>query len=299
MATVMVLAAGYGTRLRPLTDEVPKPMVPLGDRPLVAQILAQLKAQGFDSAVLNTHHLPDAFSQLEVPEVEYLLNYEPRILGSGGGVRAVLPSLDSPCVVWNGDIWVRPDLRRLLAALEGSAACLLVAPCDGVGSNGSGSIGSGSVGLGEDGRVVRLRGERFGEEVRGADYVGVLALGEKAQAALPVEGCLIGDLCLPLLGAGHRLRTCWHAGPWFDVGSPAGYLAANLDWLDERAAWVARTATVSSAVHCIGAVVGADARVDGSGTLLRSVVWPGVCAQAPLTDAIAFADGKVLRVNGG
>ncbi len=287
MARVMVLAAGLGTRLRPLTEHVPKPLVPLGDRPLVAQVLLLLSEQGERSVVLNTHHISQAFDVLQMPGMELHLSHEPEILGSAGGVRAARAHLQSPCVVWNGDIWTRAQLAPLFEAAAREPACLLVAPAK----------GAGSVGLDDSGRVVRLRGERFGHEVRAADYVGIMALGQAALPQLPERGCLIGDLCLPLLRSGASLATRWHSEPWYDVGSFEGYLAANRNWLGERRYWVASNARVDEGVVCDGSVVGEGARVQGQGALSGCVVWPGARAVAPLRDSVVYGDDAVVRVD--
>src|ERR671917_2442043 len=83
----MVLAAGLGRRLKPITFELPKPMVPVLDRPVMAHIVRLLERQGFDELVANLHWFPDAIRAYFGNRLEY--RYEPELLGTAGGVRNV------------------------------------------------------------------------------------------------------------------------------------------------------------------------------------------------------------------
>jgi mannose-1-phosphate guanylyltransferase/mannose-1-phosphate guanylyltransferase/phosphomannomutase len=109
----MVLAAGLGTRLRPLTYEVPKPMVPVLDRPVMAHILGLLERQGFDEVVANLHWFPDTIRNYFGDRVEYL--YEEELLGTAGGVRNARDFFGGdPIVVVSGDALTDVDLRALV-----------------------------------------------------------------------------------------------------------------------------------------------------------------------------------------
>ena len=109
----MVLAAGLGTRLRPLTYEIPKPMVPVLDRPVMAHILGLLRRQGFDQVIANLHYFPDAVRGYFGDRVEY--RYEEELLGTAGGVRNVADFFgDDPVVVISGDALTDVDLNGLL-----------------------------------------------------------------------------------------------------------------------------------------------------------------------------------------
>jgi mannose-1-phosphate guanylyltransferase len=109
----MVLAAGLGTRLRPLTYEIPKPMVPVLDRPVMAHILGLLERQGFDQVIANLHHFPDAVKDYFGDRVEY--RYEEELLGTAGGVRNVADFFgDDPVLVISGDALTDVDLGALL-----------------------------------------------------------------------------------------------------------------------------------------------------------------------------------------
>jgi mannose-1-phosphate guanylyltransferase len=109
----MVLAAGLGTRLKPLTFEIPKPMVPLLDRPVMAHILGLLERQGFDQVISNLHYFPDTITDYFGDRVEY--RYEEELLGTAGGVRNVADFFGEDLVlVVSGDALTDTDLNALV-----------------------------------------------------------------------------------------------------------------------------------------------------------------------------------------
>ncbi|MCA9596241.1 MAG: NTP transferase domain-containing protein [Myxococcales bacterium] len=291
MSQAMILCAGLGTRLRPLTDELPKPLVPVGDRPLLAHITARLRSQGIHQVVLNTHHLPRAFDSVyEWLDVEVKVVHEPEIRGTAGGVAGARRHFSSaPVLVWNGDILADPPVGRLLEGAALGGACLAVAPR---------GRGEGTVGLDADGHVVRVRGEQFGDEVAGGDYLGIAALGARTLRALPDKGCLIGDVVLPELRAGGVVPSVRVAGRWSDLGDVASYMEENQRFLDERGveSWIAPRSTVMDSVSPERSIVGPGAHVFGYGKLRRVVVWPGAEVRAPLDNAVVTRSGRIVRI---
>jgi mannose-1-phosphate guanylyltransferase len=122
----MVLAAGLGTRLRPITYEIAKPMVPVLDRPVMAHIVELLERHGVDRIVANLHHFPEAISDYFGDRVDY--RYEPELLGTAGGVRNCADLLgDETFLVISGDALTDIDLSALLAAHRERGALATVA----------------------------------------------------------------------------------------------------------------------------------------------------------------------------
>ncbi len=281
----MVLAAGLGTRLRPLSEERAKPLLPVGDAPAIAHAVRALRAAKIARVVANAFHRAEevvAFGGEEGVAV----SVEGRLLGTAGGVAHAAALLGpGDVLVYNGDIFADLDLGALLAA-HTAEATLAVRP---------GAKGAGNVGLDAAGRVVRLRRESFAEEARGGEFLGIHLLGASLRASLPEEGCLVGDVYLPALRRGAELRAFETDASFCDIGTLAGYLAANRGWLARRglAAWAAPGAAVASGVTLEASVVGEGARVTGEGALTRTVVWPGAAAVAPLADAVVTPRGIV------
>jgi mannose-1-phosphate guanylyltransferase/mannose-1-phosphate guanylyltransferase/phosphomannomutase len=109
----MVLAAGLGTRLRPLTYEIPKPMVPVLDRPVMAHIVDLCRRQGFDELIANLHYFPDTIRDYFGDTLEY--RYEEELLGTAGGVRNVRDFFgDGLVVIISGDALTDIDLNKLV-----------------------------------------------------------------------------------------------------------------------------------------------------------------------------------------
>ena len=118
----MILAAGFGTRLRPLTEELPKPLVPVLGRPLIEHTLMHLAEVGVDEVVINLHHLPEAIPATLGDGAAYGLEIhyvreQGQIRGTGGGIRGARSLLDGSgtFIVLNGDILFEPDLAEALA----------------------------------------------------------------------------------------------------------------------------------------------------------------------------------------
>ena len=126
----MVLAAGRGTRLRPLTDTCPKPMVPIAGRPLLEHVLVLLRQHGFDQIAINLHHLPEIvrnyFGDGTAWDVKLTYSLERSLLGTAGAVRRLDWYFDEPFLVYYGDHLANVDLTSLSVAHESSSAIATV-----------------------------------------------------------------------------------------------------------------------------------------------------------------------------
>ena len=158
----MVLAAGLGTRMRPLTDTMPKPLVRVAGKPLIDHVLDRLADAGVEKAVVNVHHFADQVSQhlarRTLPRI-VISDERGLLLGTGGGVRKALPELgDGPFFHINSDtIWidgVKPNLARLAEAFDPAAmdALLLLSPTTG----SIGYAGRGDFAMAQDGRLLHV-----------------------------------------------------------------------------------------------------------------------------------------------
>jgi mannose-1-phosphate guanylyltransferase len=297
MPAVMILCAGTGSRLAPLTDYCAKPAILVGSCPMITHVESRVAAVA-TRIVVNVHHRADDVRSVVGKGV--VVSSEGELLGTAGGVahaRALLGA--GPVLVWNGDVFADIDARALVRAHEehagegGSRALATLAVRAAVAPPGHGNVGLDAAGF-----VVRLRREtvRAGE-VASVEFLGVHVLAQGLRDLLPERGCLVGDVYLPALRSGARLRAYWHEGVFVDVGTPAGYLEANEIWRAAReqgdASWIATTARVEAGVTVRRGVVGERAQVIGSGVLSDVVVWPGAVARAPLARAIVTRWGVV------
>jgi mannose-1-phosphate guanylyltransferase len=296
---VMVLAAGLGTRLAPLSAWVAKPLVPVGDRPALAHVLERARGFGGPIVVNAHHHASQVAAFLERERDNISISHEKELLGTAGGVHRALDKLGSQDVlVWNADILAPLDVAGLRERHErgegvggdhggGAARATLVV---------SAAPDRGNVGVDALGRVVRLRQETVREgEVRGVNFLGVQVIGRSLCAWLPPRGGLIEGFYLPLLARDVEVRVWETTASWHDIGTVTSYLAANVAWLRERGvpSWRAHDTDVASGVTLASSVVGEGARVTGDGQLDGCVVWPGARAVAPLRNAVVTPFGVV------
>ncbi len=285
-ATAFLLAAGLGTRLRPLTDQLPKALVPVGGVPMLDHALALVRQHGHREILVNAHHLwPQVAAWAETSGVGLQVEL-PAILGTGGGLRAARDRLAEHFLVVNADILCDVDLSGLLAQLpEGGASMALRS------SPEAARLGEVEV---DEGGTVRRIGAVVGEPgagVGGAHFTGIHALDRAALDLVPEEGesCIIRTAYRALVPQG-KVRAQRHEGLWFDVGSASAYLEANLAVLDGRIrppvdiwsrgaragvdVWRGPEARLEGEAR--RSAIGEGAVVPAGCALEDCVVWPGV-----------------------
>ncbi len=320
-----ILAAGYGTRLRPLTHHLPKPLVPVAGRPLLAYGLDALAGLGIGTVGINAFHLASALRAGLADRREALHIVEEETLqGTGGGIRGIAAALPrGTLVVINGDALFDFDLAPILARhrARGAMATLVLraVPAD---------APFGRVGVDQGGRLHRIA------EISGPDadrrtlrigaYTGIQIVEPALIEAIPPGPC-------DILRSAYARRIAERAplygdfaredGVWLDVGNPARYLAAHRAFLDgrlpaphlpppdEAGRRIAADAEIAADVEIEGEVavlpgarIGRGARL-GRGTFVdrgaavapgaaleRTVVWPGALARGTLCDTVVLPD---------
>ncbi|MEV4759164.1 sugar phosphate nucleotidyltransferase [Micromonospora sp. NPDC049559] len=272
----VVLAAGEGTRLRPLTEHRPKALCPVGNVPLLDRVLARLAGLGLtgpDRVAVNACYLGSQVVT-HVGDRAHLSVEPGDPLGTAGGLANLRDWIDGRGVlVGNADAYLAdpqappgPDIAALLDGWDGVGVRLLGQPIDGPDEPGS------------------FSGHRF---------AGWSLLPWHRVRELPVEhGDLVRAVWRPAEAAGESTVVGFH-GTYLDTGTPGDYLAANLHAAG-GGVLVDPGATVTGA--CDRAVVGAGAEVHGD--LTRAVVWPGgvVAAGERLTDAIRAGHDLTVQV---
>jgi mannose-1-phosphate guanylyltransferase len=308
----MLFAAGLGTRLRPLTEERPKPGVPVALRPLAALALAHLAQAGAVRVVVNTHHLgaslPGLLGRHAPDGLDLRFVQETALLGTGGGLRHAAHALlegagnDELVIVMNGDVVFAPDLARAIAhhrAIDAIATMVVRAT--------PGNDGHGAVEIDAAAGLVR-RLHRLPEVAPAGllpvTFTGVHVLSRRAFADLPSEGCIARRAYRRWIDRGERVGAMVDDSPWRDLGTLGEYLDGNLDLARGSLAspyvtpgvngsLVASDARVASTARMERCVVGPGASIAAGVQLARVVVWDGVAVVEDAHDAVITPRGVV------
>jgi len=282
ISTAFVLGAGLGTRLRPLTEYRPKPLIPVCNRPLIAYAFDHLLDHGVQRFVVNTHWRAEAYGR-EFPTGSYrrapiaLRHEAPEVLETAGGIKNVEDLLgNEPFIVYNGDVLCDFSLEPLIEhhAASGNEVTLALR------SHG----GPLQVAMDDaTGRVTDLRQTLSPESESRFLFTGIYVVNPEFLARIPAATKIsVVPLFLDMIRSGAKLGgVICDDGNWWDLGSRAQYLAVHR-FFAERAAlagappWIAVGAEVARDVELTGATaIGTKARI-GPGTRLHdTLVWPG------------------------
>ncbi len=297
----MVLAAGLGLRMRPLTLVRAKPVLPVLNRPLLHWTLERLARDGVTDAVVNLHHLPKSVMDAlgDGREFGLTIHYSPerRILGTGGGPRAVRDFFGTePFLLVNGDMLFDFDLRRLVARHRSTDAratlALLPNPDPRV---------YGPVVTDRSGRVLSLAGRPKRAHGTASLFTGVQVMDPVLLDLLPMGASdTVLDLYAPLVAEGGHVAGVRVRGAWYDFGRPSLYLDTQLRLLPGRGrdrVLVHPGAQVSSTARLRRSVVGAGARIGAGARVDRSVLWDGAVVEegAQVRGAVVVSGAIVGR----
>jgi MurNAc alpha-1-phosphate uridylyltransferase len=231
----MILAAGFGTRMRPITEHTPKPLIPLCGRALIDHAIDRLVAVGVKRVVVNTHYKAPMMAEhlAQRKDIEIVLSHEETLLDTGGGVKNALKHLGDAFYVMNADVfWLNgrtPALTRLARAWDPArldALMIVQRTTSAIGYEGVGDFAVDALGN------VRRRAER---EVVPYLYAGIEILSRRFFEGSPDGVFSLNPLWNKAI-AGCRIAAIIHDGEWFHVGTPQG-LAASENRLTERNLW--------------------------------------------------------------
>ncbi len=272
----VILVGGEGTRLRPLTESIPKPMLPLLDRPLLSYTFDHLRSGGVDRAVLACGYLPTAIEEFFGDRYDGLaLEYrtEPEPLGTGGGIRFAAGDIDRTFIALNGDSLREIDIRALLEfhRIRRAQATILLTRVDDPARYGL-------VRTDTRGRVTGFVEKPPPEEIdtdliNAGMYVLEPEVLERIPRGRPVS---IEREIFPALVEEGTLYACPLPGYWLDVGTPASYLQAHLDLLRRsRSVQVDGSALLGRDTILLPPVTIAPGAEIGSGTTVGPFVHVG------------------------
>lgn len=293
--------AGLGTRLRPLTDLLPKPLVPLFHRPLIEWAMESCRAAGIAEFAINTHHLPERWQMVDggwrmegddmaggngLPSkkgswqgLPLHLFHEPVLLETGGGVKNIEAWAGGESVlVHNGDIFSSIPLDRLVAAHEASGFPVTLA----LRSHGVAKH------IALDGqRVTDIRG-MLGRAEGTHVFTGIYCFEPELFGMIPGgEKISVIPAFLELAKQGRLGAVVLDEGDWRDLGDPAAYLAAHRELALAPA--VHPAAKVDPSASLEGSVIGPAAEIGAGAVVRNSVVWPGAKVAAG-----AMVEGEIV-----
>jgi len=237
MEAGILLCAGFGTRLKPVTDSVPKPAVPFLGHPMVWYAMRAMRDAGITALAANVHHLPDRMSDalarcarsLDLP-VPAIYTESGEILGTGGGAREcarLLPDADR-FVIHHGDVLCHADLRRALDehVASGADVSLILAPRP---ENSK----LGMIGVDAQNRVAQIRDWKRPDaaNLRPACFTGIHIVERRVLESLPrdIPVCLVTETYRARLERGLDIHAIPTAAFFADIGTPETYFAAQTD----------------------------------------------------------------------
>lgn len=235
----MILAAGLGQRLRPITDQIPKPLIPVLDQPLLAHNLRLLREYGIEQVVINLHHLagliPAAIGDGSAYGLSITYSSEPELLGTGGALKQVESLFAGETfLLLNGDILCDVNLEEAVEEhrAKGAMATMVVRDRD--------YERFGTIEIDPSGKVRRILGEGLGgpdePSFLPAMFTGIHILEPEFIGHIPAgKSCIIRTAYRALVSEGGPIHAYWHKGYWNDLGTPAGYLSAVMALLHGRA----------------------------------------------------------------
>jgi len=283
----VVLVGGEGTRLRPLTETVPKPLLPLVDRPILDHVLDHLVAHGVREVIMSSPYLEDTFHPfIEArggdPAIRWVTEGEP--LGTGGAIVSALHHLgDGPFFALNGDILTDLDLTAMLASHRERDAAATIAL-----NHVDDARAFGLVATEPDGRVTEFL-EKPPDPIPGEINAGTYVLEPSALRSWPTETYIWieGEIFPAMIRDGARVYAFDAGAYWLDLGTPERYLRAHLDLLEGKVEgvsydrpWVGPGASVDLTAR-VGrsVVIGEGARVGAEAELDEAVLFPGAVVE--------------------
>ena len=303
----MILAAGYGTRLWPLTIDRAKPAMPFMGRPLVGYVAEYLARYGFDDVVVNLHHRPESVREALGDGSRFGARFhyieEPEILGTGGAIVNALALLDSDAfVVVNGKIATDIDLSAALEThrRERALATLVLRPNPArerysvVETRGGLVTGFGgyptSDNAGEDAPLMFT-----GIQVLDRRVFDYIPLGERGQA---IFSHTVTDVYAPAMKRGERVAAHVAEGYWHELSTVRRYLDTSVELLrrEGRDVELGEGSTVEAGADVAESVLWEGVRVEGGAGVRRSVLGAGVrVGRGEVFEGVAVVRAELLR----
>lgn len=234
----MILAAGLGTRLRPLTNDIPKPLLPVGGQALICHHLQRLKKSGITDVFINVHYLGDkiieALGKGDRFGMKITYSKEPDLLGTGGGIKKIQSALGAgPFLVLNADILVSLDLKKLVSFHQekGGFATLVLREDAKVDTYGVIAVDGQDQVRDILGKVRRIAERKEECEIRRLMFTGIHVMETEVLDYIPPgQFYSIIDAYIEMLRLDKKIAGYLMDGYWNDIGVPDRYEKANRDF---------------------------------------------------------------------
>lgn len=260
-----ILGAGLGTRLRPLTDHLPKPLVPLFHKPLAMWAVEACEAVGCRRFAINTHHLPEKWEGFGAGR-DIAFFHEPVLLETGGGLKNIGPWIEEGnLLIHNGDIFSSMDLRKLVEAhVKSDNEVTLALRSEGEAKH---------IALDDRGQVTDIRG-MLGRADGMKVFSGIYCIRSIFLSRIPAgEKFSVIPFFLELVKESKLGAVILDEGDWMDLGDVDSYLAAHRTLALQEP--VHPDAIIGEGAVIEGSVIGKAARIAPGARVIDSVVWPG------------------------
>lgn len=292
MRKAFLLGAGLGTRLQPLTETLPKPLIPFANRPLITHALDHCLQAGITDFAINTHHLHETWDRF-FPNGKYrganlTFFHEPELLETGGGIKNIADWIkDDPVLVYNGDIITDLPIERLMTSHMASNNTVTLAVQD----HGA------DLRIAIDGhRVTDVRG-LIHQQQGTHQFTGIYVIDPEVIDLIPPnEKISIIPAFVKLIKKGELGAYHVKGHPkWLDLGTRETYLEASLAITPK----VSKEARISKTANIQNSWVAQNAIVESGAVIKDSILWPGthVLQDAELTNCIVHSNSPISGVH--
>jgi len=292
MRKAFLLGAGLGTRLRPLTDTLPKPLIPFQNRPLITHVMDHCLEAGITDFAINTHHLPEAW-EATFPEKNYrgaslTFFHEPVLLETGGGIKNIARWINNdPILVYNGDVVTNLPIDRLITRHMASNNTATLAIQD----HGP------ALHLATDGSQVTDIREMVNGQSGTHQFTGIYTIDPEILDLIPADKKIsIIPAFLELIRRKELGAYLVKGEPrWLDLGTRETYLAAHAD----SPAQISPYATIDPGAVIENSWIAADCQIEAGAVVKNSLLWPQtkVLRDAELTNCIVHTNSPASGVH--
>ncbi len=320
----LFLAGGFGTRLKPITDDLPKPMVPIMGKPLLERNIENLKKHGIDEVLLSTcykpHKIEEYFGSGEERGIKISYIFEEKPLGTGGAIKNAHKYTDDTFVVFNADILSDIDISEMIKFHKKTGAIATIAVTQVDNPSNYGVIEHDENGFIQSFKEKPQPNESCSNLINAGIYIFEPELLKEIPSGRAVS--IERETYPHLLQKGYKLAVYNACSYWLDVGTPQKYMIAHYDILEgrlpisehnfkENSKYISKTAKISPDAQIIGpvyigenveigastvigpnTVLGAHCSVGTGAKLSESVIWDSVHVEngASVKNSVVMSD---------